>query len=58
MRMKNEQRYGGIIRAQTKDLGVLLLKGLEDEEGEKVWKNLTGETDCIMGCVFVPRQFL
>lgn len=34
--MKNEQRYGGIIRAQMKDLGVLLPKGLGDEEGEAV----------------------
>lgn len=27
MRMKNELRYGGIIRAQMKDLGVLLPEG-------------------------------
>lgn len=38
MRMKNEQRYGGIIQAQMKDLGVLLPKGLGDEEGGKMWK--------------------
>lgn len=58
MRMKNEQRYGGIIRAQTKDLGVLLPKGLEDEEGKKGVKNLNDKKDCIMCCVFVPDQFL
>lgn len=28
MRMKNEQRYRGIMQAQMKDLGVLLPKGL------------------------------
>lgn len=27
--MKNEQRYGGIIQAQMKDLGVLLPRGRE-----------------------------
>lgn len=36
--MKNEQRYGGIIQAQMKDLGVLLPKGSGDEEGGKTWK--------------------
>lgn len=36
MRMKNEQRYGGIIQAQMKDLGVLLPKGSGDEEGGDV----------------------
>lgn len=58
MRMKNEQRCGAIIGAQTKDLGVLLPKGLEDEEGEEVWKNLNSKKDCILCCVFVPHQFL
>lgn len=35
MWMKNEQRYGGIIQAQMKDLGVLLPKGLGDEGGRR-----------------------
>lgn len=36
--MKNEQRYRGIIQAQMKDLGLLLPKGLGDEEGCEMWK--------------------
>lgn len=38
--MKNEQRYRGIIQAQMKDLGVLLPKGLGDEEGGMMGKKL------------------
>lgn len=33
MWMKNEQRYGGIIQAQMKDLGVLLPEGLDGKGG-------------------------
>lgn len=36
--MKNEQRYRGIMQAQMKELGVLLPKGLGDEEGSKTCK--------------------
>lgn len=40
--MKNEQRYGGIIQAQMKDLGVLLPRGRErggqGDGGGEVWK--------------------
>lgn len=57
MRMKNEQRYGGIIQAQMKDLGVLLPKGLGDEEGGKMWKKLNYKKDHIMPFVFAPHLF-
>lgn len=39
--MKNEQRYGGIIQAQMKDLGVLLPRGREGLVGGNVEKAKT-----------------
>lgn len=58
MRMKNEQRYRGIIQAQMKDLGVLLPKGLGDEEGREMWKKSERKKDYIKAFVYVPHLFL
>lgn len=65
--MKNEQRYGGIIQAQMKDLGVLLPRGRErggqGDGGGEVWKKnwkktqLDCKNDCAAHFVFVPFLF-
>lgn len=57
MRMKNEQRYRGIIPAQMKDLGVLLPKclgaGREGAKGVKEEEKKDYKKDCIIRFLFL-----